>query len=60
VHRPLSTYVNGLAAAGLYVTAMSEPAPPPGFLARAAEYQEAAAFPRLLVVRAEKLCRAGH
>jgi SAM-dependent methyltransferase len=55
VHRPLSVYVNGLAAAGLYVTAMVEPPPPAGFLERAEEYQEAAAFPRLLVLRAEKL-----
>jgi SAM-dependent methyltransferase len=57
VHRPLSVYVNGLAAAGLYLTGMVEPAPPPGFLERAHEYQEAAAFPRLLVLRAEKLVR---
>jgi len=54
VHRPLSTYVNGLAAAGMYVTGMSEPAPPPGFLARAEEYEQAAAFPRLLVLRAQR------
>ncbi|MGO9660679.1 MAG: class I SAM-dependent methyltransferase [Acidimicrobiales bacterium] len=57
VHRPLSVYVNGLAAAGLYLTGMVEPAPPAGFLERAHEYQEAAAFPRLLVLRAEKLVR---
>jgi SAM-dependent methyltransferase len=55
VHRPLSVYVNALVAAGLYLTAMIEPAPPEGFLARADEYREAAAFPRLLVLRAEKL-----
>jgi SAM-dependent methyltransferase len=57
VHRPLSLYVNGLAAAGLYLTAMVEPAPPAGFLLRAEEYQQAAAFPRLMVLRAEKLAR---
>jgi hypothetical protein len=57
VHRPLSVYVNGLAGAGLYLTGMVEPAPPPGFLEKADEYQEAAAFPRLLVLRAEKLRR---
>ena len=34
---------------------MVEPAPPPGFLARAAEYQAAASIPRLLLLRAEKL-----
>jgi hypothetical protein len=33
---------------------MDEPAPPPGFLARAAEYAEAASIPRLLFLRAEK------
>jgi SAM-dependent methyltransferase len=57
VHRPLSVYVNGLAAAGLYLTGMVEPAPPAGFLEKAHEYEEAAAFPRLLVLRAEKLGR---
>ncbi len=54
IHRPLSRYVNALAGAGLLVTRMEEPAPPPGFLERAAEYAEAAAFPRLLFMRAEK------
>lgn len=57
VHRPLSVYVNALAAGGLYVTGMLEPPPPAGFLERAEEYQQAAAFPRLLVLRAEKLRR---
>lgn len=57
VHRPLSVYVNALVAAGLYLTAMIEPAPPGGFLDRAEEYREASAFPRLLVLRAEKLFR---
>lgn len=55
IHRPLSRYVNGLVAAGLLVTQMVEPAPPPGFLARASEYAEAATIPRLLLLRAEKL-----
>jgi SAM-dependent methyltransferase len=54
IHRPLSRYVNAMAAAGLYVTRMEEPAPPPGFLARATEYQAAATIPRLLLLRAEK------
>ena len=57
IHRPLSAYVNWMAAAGLYLTGMAEPAPPPGFLDRAEEYQQAAAFPRLLVLRAEKPSR---
>ena len=56
VHRPLSIYINALVAAGLAVTRMEEPAPPPGFLALAAEaYPEAATIPRLLFLRAEKL-----
>ncbi len=54
VHRPLSRYVNALAAAGLSVNRMEEPAPPQGFLARAREYEGAATIPRLLFVRAEK------
>ena len=55
VHRPLSRYVNLMASVGLVVTRMEEPAPPPGFLARAYEYAEAATIPRLLYLRAEKL-----
>ena len=35
IHRPLSRYVNALAANGLYVERMEEPAPPAGFLASA-------------------------
>jgi SAM-dependent methyltransferase len=52
VHRPLSRYVNLLADAGLSLVRMEEPAPPPGFLARATEYQQAATIPRLLFLRA--------
>jgi SAM-dependent methyltransferase len=55
VHRPLSRYVNAMVAAGLLITRMEEPAPPPGFLERAHEYAEAATIPRLLLLRAEKL-----
>jgi ubiquinone/menaquinone biosynthesis C-methylase UbiE len=54
IHRPLSRYVNAMAANRLYVVRMDEPAPPPGFLARAAEYAEAATIPRLLLLVAEK------
>jgi SAM-dependent methyltransferase len=54
VHRPLSRYVNLLAAAGLFITHMEEPAPTPGFLARAPEYVDAATIPRLLFLRTEK------
>jgi SAM-dependent methyltransferase len=55
VHRPLSRYVNAMAANGLLVTHMAEPAPPSGFLARAEEYEFAATIPRLLLMRAEKV-----
>ena len=55
VHRPLSRYVNALAAHGLLLERMVEPAPPPGFLALAAEYTEAATVPRLLYLRARKV-----
>ena len=54
VHRPLSRYVNTMADHGLMLQRMLEPAPPPGFLARAPEYQESAAIPRLLVLRAQR------
>jgi SAM-dependent methyltransferase len=54
VHRPLSRYVNAMAGAGLLVERMEEPAPPPGFLARAHEYTEAASIPRLLFLFARK------
>ena len=54
IHRPLSRYVNALAANGLTLVRMEEPAPPPGFLARADEYEAAATIPRLLLLRTEK------
>jgi SAM-dependent methyltransferase len=54
IHRPLGRYVNALADAGLTLRRMEEPAPPAGFLARAAEYQEAASIPRLLVLLTER------
>ncbi len=55
VHRPLSRYVNRLAEVGLLVERMEEPAPPPGFVARAPEYAESVTIPRLLVLRTVKL-----
>lgn len=54
IHRPLHRYVNAMAASGLTLTRMEEPAPPPGFLARAQEYQDAATIPRLLLLIAER------
>jgi SAM-dependent methyltransferase len=54
IHRPLSRYVNALIANGLVLRHMDEPAPPPGFLAKADEYAEAATIPRLLLLVTEK------
>jgi SAM-dependent methyltransferase len=48
VHRPLSRYVNTLAAHGLVIARMDEPPPPAGFLAAAPEYPDAATIPRLM------------
>jgi SAM-dependent methyltransferase len=53
IHRPLSRYLNALADAGLVLRRMLEPAPPPGFLARAHEYADAATIPRLLFLLLE-------
>ena len=55
VHRPLSQYVNAMAANGLLIERMEEPAPPEGFLVRAPEYRDAATIPRLLLLAARKL-----
>ena len=54
VHRPMSVYVNALIDAGLVLGRMLEPAPPPGFLAIAKEYRDAADIPRLLYLRSDK------
>jgi SAM-dependent methyltransferase len=54
IHRPLSRYVNALIDNGLLLHRMDEPAPPPGFIARAEEYLDAATIPRLLFLRSEK------
>ena len=59
VHRPLSRYVNALAANGLFVELMLEPVPPPGFLAMATEYEAAASIPRLLFLRCWKKAGSG-
>ena len=55
VHRPLSRYVNTLADVGLLIERMEEPAPPPGFIARAPEYAAAASIPRLLALRLRRV-----
>jgi SAM-dependent methyltransferase len=54
LHRPLSRYVNALAEHGLFIERMVEPQPPPGFLALASEYTEAATVPRLLYLRCRR------
>jgi hypothetical protein len=54
LHRPVSRYVNAMIDSGLYLDRMEEPAPPPGFLAIAEEYREAASIPRLLFLGAVK------
>lgn len=54
IHRPLSRYVNELAAHGLRIDTMIEPAPPAGFLAQGPGYEASAAFPRLLYLRLSK------
>lgn len=54
VHRPLSRYVNAMADNGLLLERMIEPAPPAGFVARAAEYTEVTTVPRLLVLVARR------
>lgn len=54
VHRPLSRYLNALIDNGLTLRRIEEPAPPAGFLAKAAEYAAAASIPRLLLLVTEK------
>jgi SAM-dependent methyltransferase len=54
VHRPMSRYVNAMAASGLHLIEMQEPAPPAGFLAKAADYGDADTIPRLLLLHARK------
>jgi len=54
IHRPLGRYLNSLAAHGLVLEHMEEPAPPPGLLSRAPEYPDAATIPRLLLLRLRK------
>ncbi len=57
VHRPLSRYLNAMAANDLYLVEMQEPAPPPGFLAKAhhEHYDMADTIPRLLLLNARKV-----
>ena len=54
VHRPLSRYINALVDVGLQIERMDEPPPPPGFLAKADHYRDAATIPRLLALHCTK------
>ena len=54
VHRPLSRYVNALAAHGLTISEMYEPAPPAGFLEKSESLAAARHIPRLLVLVCER------
>jgi len=55
MHRPLSRYIHVMGEVGLLIDDMDEPAPPPGFLAEAWEYSEAASIPRLMLLRARRI-----
>ena len=61
IHRPISRYLRALAANGLNLVHADEPAPPPGFVAKAPEHEHeiVAAMPRLLVLVAERGNRRG-
>ncbi len=54
IHRPLSRYVHAMGKAGLLIDDMEEPAPPEQFLADTWGYAEAAAIPRVLLLRARR------
>lgn len=60
IHRPLGRYVNAMIDVGLHLEHMGEPSPPPGFLARAPEYLEAASVPRLLLLVARRVSIDDH
>jgi SAM-dependent methyltransferase len=53
-HRPLSRYVHAMGRAGLLIDDMEEPSPPAQLLAETWDYPEAAAIPRVLLVRARR------
>lgn len=54
LHRPISRYVNAMAAAGLPVEHMDEPAPPRALVDAEWGYPEADAIPRLVALRATR------
>ena len=54
IHRPVSRYVNAMAAAGLPVEHMEEPAPPQALIDEVWGYPEAITIPRFLALRARR------
>ncbi|MFM8305384.1 MAG: class I SAM-dependent methyltransferase [Actinomycetota bacterium] len=54
VHRPVARYVNAMAAVGLPVERMEEPAPPQRLIDEVWSYPEARAIPRMLLLRATR------
>ena len=54
-HRTLAEYLNCARGHGLVLGHMEEPAPPPGFIAKAPEYTEQARMPRVMFMRLERL-----
>jgi SAM-dependent methyltransferase len=55
IHRPIHRYVNALAAAGLLIEGMDEPAPPQSLLDRLWGYPEADTIPRFMALRARRV-----
>lgn len=53
-HRPVSRYVNALAAAGLLLEHMDEPSPPRALIDALWGYPEAEAIPRFMALRARR------
>lgn len=60
VHRPLGRYVNAMIEAGIDLHRLLEPAPPPGFLAKAPEYEAdvVVTTPRLLALVGDRRGKA--
>jgi len=54
IHRPLSRYVHAMGQCGLVIDDMEEPTPPAALLADLWDFAEAAAIPRVLLLRARR------
>jgi SAM-dependent methyltransferase len=55
IHRPLGRYVRALGDAGLLIDDMCEPSPPAPLLVDEWDFAEAAAIPRVLLLRARRV-----